>query len=69
VSGERIVATIVESHTAVLRTRGIDLPPDVIEEMARNAAAILHAELQAEAPEAIDDSNLTTWQRTWSAAP
>lgn len=65
-----MVAILIESHTAVLRTRGIDLAPDVVEEMARNAAAILHAELQAEAvPEAIADGNLRMWRRMWGEAP
>lgn len=62
-----MVAILVESHATVLRTHGIELAPDVIEEMARNAAGILHAELQAEAPpEAIERE---TWASTWSAAP
>ena len=68
-SGRDIVSRILESHRAVLEQHGIDPSSLPLEEMARNAAAILHAELQAEEaekqPEAVDDSNLTTWHRTW----
>ena len=57
--GERIVEILRESAAAVLRSHGLDpaeLPLLPLEEMARNAAAILHAELQAELAETVDMS-------------
>lgn len=49
--GERIVEVIRESHAAVLRTHGLELAPGLIEELARNAATIIAAELEAETEE------------------
>lgn len=69
-SGRDIVSRILESHRAVLAQHGIDPASIPLEEMARNAAAILHAELQTEeasrAPEerpryVADEA----WKNTW----
>jgi hypothetical protein len=62
VSGKDIVSRILESHAAVLRQHGIDPASIPLEEMARNAAAILHAELQAEEAEKQPEES---WSKTW----
>lgn len=51
--GERIVEILRESAAAVLRTHGLDRTAEMLplEEMARNAAAIIYAEMQAEEAE------------------
>lgn len=54
--GERIVEVLRDSMSSVLRTHGIDPLSVPLEEMARNAACILHAELQAELAETVDTS-------------
>lgn len=51
--GERIVEVLRESAASVLRTHGIDPASVPLEEMSRNAACILHAELQAELAETV----------------
>lgn len=52
-TGARIVEVLRESAASVLRTHGIDPAQLPLEELARNAAAILHAELQAELAETV----------------
>lgn len=50
-TGEEMVKILIESHRAVLRTHGIDPATLPVEEMARNAAQILVAELEVAAAE------------------
>lgn len=57
-TGEEMVVIILESHRAVLRTHGIDPATLPLEEMARNAATILVAELEASAAEAESEKYL-----------
>ena len=65
-SGRDIVSRILESHRAVLTQHGIDSASIPLEEMARNAAAILHAELQAEEAErATETVDAVAWRNTW----
>ena len=47
---EGTAAIIAESHRCVLKTHGLQLPDELIEELARNAAHVLA--LTAEANEA-----------------
>jgi len=64
-SGRDIVDRILTSHAAVMRQHGIDPASIPLEEMERNAAAILHAELQAEEAEREPQVDAIAWRNTW----
>lgn len=57
-TGEEMVKILIESHRAVLRTHGIDPATLPVEEMARNAAQIIVAELEVAAAEADGEKHL-----------
>jgi hypothetical protein len=56
-TGRRILDILRASHAAVLRTHGIDPRSLPLDELARNAAAIILLEIEAEKDATVDTAD------------